>query len=449
MPPRRRASPASPPLRVTKALLAASIALACAHAPPAVRTSLPILGEGDTDARLGYEQPPVQHAADVLPPELLSGPHHRVDDAVGTDGFMRIYRIRSDYGVFEARGDELLRTRVAEIEALAKLDELSAGKEFAEALAKTARSPFVAAWNLVTNPVESLLGVPRRAAEGLRRTAELSKGERGEFEDSALAEFFGFEQRKREVAYRLGVDPYSSNPVLQRELNRFAWVSYVGGLGSQFVPFTGDERQAVAPDPLDTEREAEMLRDYAPEDLRRLNRIELAVMGVSEADTEAFVTHPWYSPRHQSVLVASLAALDLVSNRAALVHAALRAGSEEDAVLYVRTARLLRAYHEQVAPFESIAPFRDGTVVGLTRGGTLVAVLPLDYAVWTRPAHAYANTLKRARLSDGRTISEREVVVTGSLSPKARAKFETRGIVVTQLALHRSPPGAEAATELP
>ena len=428
--------------------LALLLGVACATAPPPVRTSLPSLAEGDTDARLGYEQPPVQQAATVLPPDLRSGPHHRVDERVATDGFIRTYTIHSDYGELEARGDAMLRTRVAEVEALARLEQLSRGEEWAAALAATARSPFIGAWNLVTDPVDSLLGVPRSAAEALRRTALLARGERGELEDSALSEFFGFEQRKRDVAHRLGVDPYSSNPALQRELNRFAWVSYVGGLPGRFVPFAGDERPPDERTPLAVAREAEILRDYAPEDLRRLNRIELAVMGVPEAESEAFITQPWYSPRHQSVLVANLAALDLVENRQALIAAALAATSEEDAVLYVTTSELLRLYHEQEAPFERIAPFRGGTVVGLTREGTLVAPLPLDYAVWTRPAHAYANTLVRARLSDERRIAGRQVLVTGSLSPKARAKFERRGIVVTELALERLRPD-EAPKETP
>jgi hypothetical protein len=314
-------------------------------------------------------------------------------------------------------------------------------------LGRTLKSPFVATWNLVTKPVQSLSGIPRGAAEALRRTSELARGDRGELEDSALAEFFGFEQRKRELAHRLGVDPYSSNVVLQEQLNRFAWVSYVGGFGAMIVPFTGDRRPPEEPSPFDTAREDEILRNYAPEDLRRLNRIELAVMGVPEETSEAFVRHPWYSPRLQSLLVANLAALDLVENRAALIQVAVRAGSEEDAIVYTRTAELLRAYHEGVAPLERLAPFNADSIVGLTADRRMVATMPVDYAVWTKPAHAYANTLKRATISDGGEISKRDVLVTGSFSPKARRKFEQRGIRVTERALVRLRPIAPEASE--
>jgi hypothetical protein len=425
--------------------LAAWGALGCATPAP-TRTALPTLEAGDTDATLGYEQPPVLRAADVLPPELRKGPHHEVNDAVATDGFMRIYEISSEFGEFEALGDEMLRTRVVEIDALALLAQLSAGQEFAEALGKTLKSPFVATWNLVTKPVQSITGIPRGALEALRDTSALARSERGELEDSALGEFFGFGQKKRELAHRLGVDSYSSNPVLQEELNRFAWVSYVGGFPAMFVPFTRNERPVPQQTAQATVRADEILRDYAPEDLRRLNRIELAVMGIPDEASQAFIAHPWYSPRQQSLLVAHLAALELVQNRTAFVEAAVKATSEEDALLYERSAELMRAYHETVAPLERLAPFR-AMVVGVTRDRRLVAPLALDYAVWTRPAHAFANTLKRATLSDGSLVTKRELLVTGSFSPKARAKIEARGISITEQALERLRPAPDARAQ--
>ncbi len=421
-------------------------ALACASPAPPTRTSLPTLAAGDSNASRGYEEPPVLRAPDVLPPELRSGPYHQVEDTVATDGFMRIYSIASDFGEFQARGDEMLRTRVAEIQALAALQELSTGEEFGKALSRTLKSPFVATWNLVTKPVRSITGIPRGAAEALRRTSELARGERGELEDSALGEFFGFEEQKRKLAHRLSVDPYSSNPVLQKQLNRFAWVSYVGGFGAMLVPFAKDPRQGppttAGQPPQAGARAEEILRDYTPEDLRRLNRIELAVMGIPEETSRAFIAHPWYSPRHQSLLVAHLAALDLVESRAALIDAAVSATSEEDALLYARTAELMRAYHENVAPLERFAVL-DNKVIGLTEDGRVVAPLALDYAVWTRPVHVFTNTLRRSTVSDRRRVTKREILVTGSFSPKARAMIEKRGIVVTEQALERLRPAPD------
>ena len=69
--------------------------------------------------------------------------------------------------------------------------------------------------------------------------------------------------------------------------------------------------------------------DYSPEDLRRLNRIELAVMGIPEPLSDELIGHPWYSPRHATALVEALAALDLTQNRSAFIEAAVSAKSED------------------------------------------------------------------------------------------------------------------------
>jgi len=190
--------------------LAGAVALGCVGSTPE-RTVLPALEPADVDPAAGYEVPPVMRAGQVLPPELRSGPHHRVREAVESDGFLRHYVIDSAFGVFHAAGDDALRRRVREIGALARLEAMQKRDEFARAMAKGLKSPFVAAWNLLTDPVDSILGVPRKAWEAVQTAAEVTRGERGELEGSGLREIIGFEAKKRELAWELGVDPYTSN----------------------------------------------------------------------------------------------------------------------------------------------------------------------------------------------------------------------------------------------
>ena len=65
-----------------------------------------------------------------------------------------------------------------------------------------------------------------RAGQGVK---ELTEGrERSQYEDSNAAQLIGFAKAKRDIALKLGVDPYSSNEALQRELNGIAWASYAG-----------------------------------------------------------------------------------------------------------------------------------------------------------------------------------------------------------------------------
>jgi hypothetical protein len=433
--------------------MAGAAALACSSTS-GTRTVYPELDAADTDPQAGYESPPVLRASDLLPPELISGPHHRVEEAVVTDGFTHTYTIGSDYGTFVVTGDDMLRTRVREIEAIAALDEASGTEEFAKAAGRALASPFVATYNLVTDPVGSITGVPRGAWDALKRTGDLTGGERSELEDGSFRELIGFGRVKRKLARELGVDPYSSNEELQKRLNRHAWAAYAGGLPGLFVPFTsaddGAERAGVAS--TSEARLEDLLRHYSPEDLRRLNRIELAVMGIPEELTERFISHPWYSPRHATLLIGALSALDLASDRAVFIEQAVAAESEDDAFFYQRVAQMMRAYHERRDGIRRIVPLGRRAVAGYTEHHALVAPFLADHAVWTRPTADFARRLAGAELEDA-DVARKELVLSGTLSEKARSEIEALGIDVTDRAFERlepaPEPGAPAEAENP
>jgi hypothetical protein len=418
------------------ALLGALAAAGCA-ATPKPPVELPTAAERRATETAGFELPPVHDARDLLPPELLEGPHHAVAEKVYTDGYSHVFTIVSDFGTFHARGDEMLRIRLDEIEALAAMREMGATKEFATAAAKAIASPFVATWNLITSPVDSILGIPKGAWEAVRQTSELARGQRGELEGSAFKELIGFEAKKRQIAGELGVDPYSSNKPLQKELNRFAWAAYAGGLPSIFVPFTPEPRSADG-DPTGASAEdrlREILRHYSPEDLDRLNRIELAVMGVPKPLSDEFIRHPWYSPRYETVLVENLSALDLAADRRAFIEAAITADSEEDARFYQRIAELMRRYNDDVGRIDRIVAI-DGTLAGYAADGTLVVPLAADHVVWSPSTAALAESVTKA-VPDDIEIRKTELLLSGTLSPKARAKIEGRGVGVVDRAFDR------------
>ena len=44
-----------------------------------------------------------------------------------------------------------------------------------------------------------------------------------------MQQLIGYSDKKRKVAIELGVDPYSTNTVLQHELDQIAWASFAGG----------------------------------------------------------------------------------------------------------------------------------------------------------------------------------------------------------------------------
>ena len=70
-----------------------------------------------------YEELPELKASDILKPEFLSGPHYKVREEVPTSSGANQFTIDSDFGVFEADGNEMLVRRINEINAIARLKE--------------------------------------------------------------------------------------------------------------------------------------------------------------------------------------------------------------------------------------------------------------------------------------------------------------------------------------
>src|SRR5262249_49187656 len=142
--------------------------------------------------------------------------------------------VASDFGPFEAESDAMLRRLLREIHAIAVLQGITLTDAYAKALAQAALSPVRGAHQLVTNPVATVKAVPNalyneleRVGQGVQTTV---KGQTTKYEDSAVAETLQMSTYKREYAKELGVDPYSSNPVLQNDLEAVAWAAAAGNL---------------------------------------------------------------------------------------------------------------------------------------------------------------------------------------------------------------------------
>src|SRR5215467_5519648 len=161
-------------------------------------------------AEVAFEELPVLKASDILRPEFLSGPHHKVREDVPTYSGTNQFTIDSDFGVFEADGNEMLITRISEINAIARLKEVSRTDEFKEALRKAAKSPVAAAKAIANDPVHTISNVPKGLMKFMGRIGENAKGigqrhEGTDPEGTQLQQAIGFSDAKRKVAISLGV----------------------------------------------------------------------------------------------------------------------------------------------------------------------------------------------------------------------------------------------------
>jgi hypothetical protein len=378
----------------------------------------------------GFERGAGAHLALALPPELARGPHHAVE-LVEVDGFTNRYTVASQFGALEVESIGLLRKRVHEIKVLAALEQhgVSSERVYFLAVANAAEGPLEGAAQLLFHPVRSATDVPSGMWSYAKRLVEMTERDRTYQEDDYGQELVGFSDAKREWAYRLGVDVYSGNSLLQKQLDRYAWLSLSGGLTVRLplMVVSGPAGIALTVTSTATQMKRE-LRDRAPEEIRIDTRKKLLAMGVEETLAERFVGHPWYSPTRQLVIAASLDALPGAANRAAFIEAAVLADEPDETWFFTRMALMLSVYSDLESPIAELVSPR-GLVMARDVDGGLVVPLYLDLGLWTQPMQRFVDAMEVALPE---SPAQKTLLASGSFSRRARSELAARGWTIRE-----------------
>jgi hypothetical protein len=404
-------------------------------------------GIAPVEGQTTYEQPAVLRAADLAPAELLKGPRFQVDPRVTTDGLLARFSITSDFGPFEARGPGMLATRVAEIRALDILSQVEKSDVFKKALAETAKRTGQSLATAVTHPAETLEALPEgvgRFFERVGRAVKTGAQKAGDFiaekegQDGGTSagdvatvagqagadageSVIGYDDARRRVAKELGVDPYTTNPVLGKKLDEVAWAAWSGEFGLSTAASLVPGGAAVM---FTKEWVSDLVWDVSPGDLRVRMDKQFQAMGVSQEVIDQFLRHRHYTLTIQVLLAESLAALPAGAGRAVVVPWALTAESETQARFMAGSVAILAEYHRTVSPITRLRIA--GTVLGDTQAGALVVAAPLDYVSWTERV---ANFGSRPDVAAAR---DRQLWLTGRLSPRAQQELTARGWTVRE-----------------
>ena len=400
---------------VLAAVLAASVAAQPADAPPRVT------------------------ARDVAPAGVLAGPHHKVEDAVVTDGFFHRFTITSDYGQLEANGISQLIVRADEVRALAALEDVSKSEVFLKAaggaVVKIGRSTA----KVVTDPVDSAknigagvkrLGVNlgrmgKRAVDSAGNDTEAAKTGPGGAEGAANS-VTGVSAAMRRWARKVNADPYTTNPILQQALVDIARVDASGAIAAKIA--------VPVPTAVSTTADVgDLVWGRDPEELRKLNEQRVRDLGVQADDAKTFFLNRGYTLSAQTRLVAALHEVK-PQGGAAYLAAAARAEGERHALFFVESAEMLRAAHA-AAPVTAVLD--DSQALVARQGARAVVLLPLDYVPANAEARAaIADIDGRARRELGATSVEARL--TGRSSDAVRGELKAlKWRVIEQVARTR------------
>lgn len=356
---------------------------------------------------------------------------------------------------------DLLEIRVGEMDAVRRLRGMRAAGTVGLAAAASLQQTGEALANVVTRPVESVVGLPagmlrvfgrragrlgRQAADAGGRAAE-AFGEDPRFDahlrpreaeplppepepwwrkGGGLAmklgkRWLGYNTVRRELGRELGIDPYSRNPWLEAELDRLAWSALVGRRGVAFgLGQAGDAARAALGRAARIHR---MVWEKPPEQVTAWNAARLAPLACPADVQEAFFDNARYSPTLQTQAVDAL--LELVPQRGceAFLQLAASVEREAEARFVVDALQLLVAarprFPTRFEAFGEALVLRDGE-------DRLWLALPVDLLQWTPETADFFAAPGFATVEDKRVLLGREA------SPRARTALLEGGWAVLE-----------------
>ena len=381
-----------------------------------------------------FEELPELNASEILKPEFLKGPHYVVRDPVPTSAGMNQFTIDSDFGVFEADGNEMLLQRLKEIDAIVRLGEVSRTDEFKKSLLAAAKSPLNSAKNIARDPAQAISNVPKGIMKFLGRAKEtvenVGKGGGGDIGDGTkMKDAIGYSDKKRKIALQMGIDPYTTNTVLQKQLDDLAWASWAGGFTFSVatLPISGAAGAILTVTNVNSTVE-DLLREKSPSELEQINRATFRAMGASASDADRILNGGAFTPTEATTFAVHLKALKGVANRGAFVKAAAqKSTTEADALFCVYTAALMDQINQKT-PIARIVMLGDFPIC-VAKDGTIIVALQWDYAAWTSGAANFTDAVQKFAGKSGQS-AHISVDLSGEVSPRLRQELEKRGMTV-------------------
>jgi hypothetical protein len=214
------------------------------------------------------------------------------------------------------------------------------------------------------------------------------------------------------LAKKLGVDPYTTNPVLAKKLDEIATTAFrarvsVNTAISVFVPASIILTGVRTMDNL--------VWDTPRGDLIVQVENRLKEFNVSPTQRTLFLNNPAVPLSLQVAVVENLNRLANAKGREDVIWQMGTVATESQARFIATSVRMLAEYHEKRKPITAVAA--PGAVIGRDQDGVLILPAPVDYISWTEKVAYFAQSPKLL------AVPRRVLWITGGISPRAKKEF--------------------------
>ncbi|MBD8877619.1 hypothetical protein [Roseibium polysiphoniae] len=378
-----------------------------------------------------YETAPEQDPAVVLDGREV-GPGYLVLSPVRGDGYLRLYEVETDLGIERLSGDGLLELRLHELKVLSAMEKLESDASFLDGLKKAAMRPAEFVESTVSDPVgtakNTISGVGKMFGRLSRGVEQAVSGEAGSPAELAKS-IAGQARARRELAVKLGVDPYTNYKPLSDKLDQAASVSTAGSL-------TVNALLALVPGGMISQvaGRAESFRtslvDSTRAELEQRTADTLREVGVSDNVIDQLLKNPFYTPAERAVIAYHLRQFSMVDGLDILAVKAAAAQGRDEAYFQLRKVVLTLHYHETIAGLASIRQVA-GYPIAIRRDGAAALIMPLDMVAWTEATASAFATMNEGLSDLPFPPTAVDFLMTGDITDLAAERIASFGWQIT------------------
>jgi hypothetical protein len=365
---------------------------------------------------------PIINSNTILSSEYLSSTYHRIDSIDINDDFYH-FVVESNIGHYNISSLALLKKRVNEIKTISRAINTyeQQDNQFSGELRSQLSLSGDSAVSFLTSPLSTASSLAGQLADNFNATLDgedpfvanqSNKPSFNEPRDPTTA------AHKRNIAFQLGLDMYTSNMRVQSFLNAVANARASGRI-SAGIGLSNDFTNRASIGELDLEIRY-LMKTKSLAELNNYNTELLSRIGINLALIKSFVDHPTLSPTNKTTITTYLSNLENVSRLDSFIELILSSNNEVMASVFERLSKMLVQYYSETERFTAFLNYK-GQVAVITDSRRIVFFDYADLLIWSADKQKqYEQSAKHAENSGYKGW---ELVSLGSVSMLASQKI--------------------------
>jgi hypothetical protein len=330
-----------------------------------------------------YEQQPVLDASTILGDKIMSD-NYRVDPVVYNDSRFNLFSATLNGYPERVISTALMAERLHEANAIGILRQIKETDAYKKGLDAALEAPLTLTRKTLEDPIAVLESIPDGLSNLMQDIgAALSSAGQGESkeENALIKDLIGFNTVKRRLASELGVDVYSSNQLLQQEIDDVAWSMFAGGAVIDVALTAAPLAASLAVEISDQANTGNLNWKVPPATLQQAIVEAVKKNGLNDSELETLVFHKTCSLSHLSSIVTNITALGSVAGIDMFYRQVNALTSEHECRAHQKLAELVYLYHVNKQSVKDIQ-IRGYSVWLTDTAGSQAIVVVADYLTY-------------------------------------------------------------------